>query len=286
MVFKARDKYFDTENKPLIMGILNVTPDSFSDGGMYQDADSAVKRCMQMISEGADIIDIGGESSRPGSERVSSQEEIERIVPVIKKIREQSDICISVDTYKPDVAEAALKEGADMINCIYGADPDPELLKIVASFQAGLCLMHMRGEPGTMQSETEYDDIINEIYSALRSSYEKAVLAGIPEDSIMIDPGIGFGKSVEGNLRLISNIGDFKKIGRPVLIGASRKSFIGKILDNTPEERLSGTISANVCAFISGASIFRVHDVRESAEALKIAHMIELQKSYGMGRIS
>ncbi|MGD9708052.1 MAG: dihydropteroate synthase, partial [Candidatus Delongbacteria bacterium] len=248
--------------------------------------DSAVKRCMQMISEGADIIDIGGESSRPGSERVSSQEEIERIVPVIKKIREQSDICISVDTYKPDVAEAALKEGADMINCIYGADPDPELLKIVASFQAGLCLMHMRGEPGTMQSETEYDDIINEIYSALRSSYEKAVLEGIPEDSIMIDPGIGFGKSVEGNLRLISNIGDFKKIGRPVLIGASRKSFIGKILDNTPEERLSGTISANVCAFISGASIFRVHDVRESAEALKIAHMIELQKSYGMGRIS
>lgn len=286
MVFKARDKYFDTENKPLIMGILNVTPDSFSDGGMYQDADSAVKRCMQMISEGADIIDIGGESSRPGSERVSSQEEIERIVPVIKKIREQSDICISVDTYKPDVAEAALKEGADMINCIYGADPDPELLKIVASYQAGLCLMHMRGEPGTMQSETEYDDIINEIYSALRSSYEKAVLEGIPEDSIMIDPGIGFGKSVEGNLRLISNIGDFKKIGRPVLIGASRKSFIGKILDNTPEERLSGTISANVCAFISGASIFRVHDVRESAEALKIAHMIELQKSYGMGRIS
>lgn len=286
MVFKAGDKYFDTEKKPLIMGILNITPDSFSDGGMYQDADSAVKRCMQMISEGADIIDIGGESSRPGSERVSSQEEIERIVPVIKKIREQSDICISVDTYKPDVAEAALKEGADMINCIYGADPDPELLKIVASFQAGLCLMHMRGEPGTMQSETEYDDIINEIYSALRSSYEKAVLEGIPEDSIMIDPGIGFGKSVEGNLRLISNIGDFKKIGRPVLIGASRKSFIGKILDNTPEERLSGTISANVCAFISGASIFRVHDVRESAEALKIAHMIELQKSYGMGRIS
>ncbi|MDD3044704.1 MAG: dihydropteroate synthase, partial [Candidatus Delongbacteria bacterium] len=264
MVFKARDKYFDTEKKPLIMGILNITPDSFSDGGMYQDADSAVKRCMQMISEGADIIDIGGESSsfgvtftpshltradiidiggessRPGSERVSSQEEIERIVPVIKKIREQSDICISVDTYKPDVAEAALKEGADMINCIYGADPDPELLKIVASFQAGLCLMHMRGEPGTMQSETEYDDIINEIYSALRNSYEKALLAGIPEDSIMIDPGIGFGKSVDGNLRLISNIGDFKKIGRPVLIGASRKSFIGKILDNTPEERLSG----------------------------------------------
>lgn len=286
MVFKARDKYFDTENKPLIMGILNITPDSFSDGGMYQDADSAVKRCMQMISEGADIIDIGGESSRPGSERVSSQEEIERIVPVIKKIREQSDICISVDTYKPDVAESALKGGADMINCIYGADPDPELLKIVASFQAGLCLMHMRGEPGTMQSETEYDDIINEIYSALRNSYEKALLKGISKDSVLIDPGIGFGKSVEGNLRLISNIGDFKKIGRPVLIGASRKSFIGKILDNTPEERLSGTISANVCAFISGASIFRVHDVRENAEALKIAHMIELQKSYGMGRIS
>ncbi|MDD4205929.1 MAG: dihydropteroate synthase, partial [Candidatus Delongbacteria bacterium] len=176
MVFKAVDKYFETEKKPLIMGILNITPDSFSDGGLYQDADSAVKRCMQMISEGADIIDIGGESSRPGSERVSSQEEIERIVPVIKKIREQSDICISVDTYKPDVAEAAMKEGADMINCIYGADPDPELLKIVASYQAGLCLMHMRGEPGTMQSETEYDDIINEIYSALRSSYEKAVL--------------------------------------------------------------------------------------------------------------
>jgi len=286
MVFKARNKYFDTEKKPLIMGILNITPDSFSDGGLYQDADSAVKRCMQMISEGADIIDIGGESSRPGSERVSSQEEIERIGPVIKKIREQSDICISVDTYKPVVAESALKGGADMINCIYGADPDPELLKIVASYSAGLCLMHMRGEPGTMQSETEYDDIINEIYSALRNSYEKALLKGISKDSVLIDPGIGFGKSVEGNLRLISNIGDFKKIGRPVLIGSSRKSFIGKILDNTPEERLSGTISANVCAFISGASIFRVHDVRENAEALKIAHMIEFQKSYGMGRIS
>ena len=205
---------------------------------------------------------------------------------MIKKIREHSDICISVDTYKPDVAEAAMKEGADMINCIYGADPDPELLKIVASYPGGLCLMHMRGEPGTMQSETEYDDIINEIYSALRSSYEKAVLAGIPEDSIMIDPGIGFGKSVEGNLRLIKNIHDFRSIGCPVLIGVSRKSFIGKILDNGTGDRLSGTIAANTAAYIFGADIFRVHDVKENADALNTARSILMIKSENIGRIS
>ncbi|MBN2857701.1 MAG: dihydropteroate synthase [Candidatus Delongbacteria bacterium] len=274
MVFKAGCKYFDTEKKPLIMGILNVTPDSFSDGGMYEDADSAAERCMQMISEGADIIDIGGESSRPGSKRVSSNDEIERIVPVIKRIREQSDVCISVDTYKADVAEAALTEGADMINNIYGAEPCPDLLRIAASHSAGLCLMHMRGEPGTMQDETGYCDIINEIYSALRDSYEKALLAGISGDSIIIDPGIGFGKSVEGNLSLIRNIGYFKSIGCPVLIGVSRKSFIGKILDNDTEGRLTGTIAANTAAYIFGAEIFRVHDVKENAEALNIARSI------------
>ena len=286
MVFKAGCKYFDTEKKPLIMGILNITPDSFSDGGMYQDADSAVKRCMQMISEGADIIDIGGESSRPGSKRVSSQEEIQRIVPVIRKIREQSDVCISVDTYKADMADAALKAGADMINYIYGADPDPELFKIVANYSAGLCLMHMRGEPGTMQDETGYCDIINEIYSALRDSYEKALLARISGDSIIIDPGIGFGKSVEGNLELIRNIGCFKSIGCPVLIGVSRKSFIGSILDNDTDDRLSGTIAANTAAYIFGAGVFRVHDVKENAEALNIACSILKMKAEKIGRSS
>ena len=286
MVFKARDKYFDTDKKPLIMGILNITPDSFSDGGMYQDADSAVKRCMQMISEGADIIDMGGESSRPGSSRISSKVEMERIVPVISRLREKSDICISVDTYKADVAEAAMKEGADMINNIYGADPDPDLLRIAASYSAGLCLMHMRGEPCTMQAETEYCDIINEIYSVLRNSYEKALLAGVSEDSIMIDPGIGFGKSVDGNLRLIRNIGHFKGIGCPVLIGVSRKSFIAKILDNDTEDRLSGTIAANTAAYIFGAGVFRVHDVKENAEALNISSSILKIKAEKIGRTS
>ena len=284
MVFEAKDKYFDTDKKPVIMGIINITPDSFSDGGKYQDAESAFRRCAQMISEGADIIDIGGESSRPGSKKVSSEEETERILPVIRKIRKESDICISVDTYKADVAAAALEEGADMINNIYGAEPDQELLKTVASYSAGLCLMHMRGDPETMQRKTEYIDIIKEVYSALKKSYEAALNAGVPEKSVMFDPGIGFGKSVEGNLRLIKHISELRKLGRPVMIGASRKSFIGGILNNSPEERLSGTIAANVSAYLHGAGIFRVHDVKENAEALKTAFMIELQNVVDNGR--
>ncbi len=278
MVFKAGNKYFDLDKKPVIMGILNVTPDSFSDGGKFSDPAAALQRCAQMIKEGAGIIDIGGESSRPGSERISSQVELERIIPVIRELRKTSDICISVDTYKPDVAAIVLEEGADMINNICGTDPDEELLRIVAGHSAGLCLMHMRGTPENMQDFTSYDDIVEEILTGLRKSYERALEAGIDKTSVVLDPGIGFGKSIEGNLKLLKDLSAFTEIGCPVLIGTSRKSFIGGILGNTTGERLSGTLSANVIAFLRGARLFRVHDVKENYESLEVARRIVMQE--------
>lgn len=281
MVFRAGSKYFDTEKKPLIMGILNVTPDSFSDGGKYAETGKAVARALEMIDEGADIIDVGGESTRPGSSAVPAVEEAARIIPVIKGIRRVSDICISADTYKPEVARAALGSGADMINCVKGSDPGEELLGAAASYGAGLCLMHMRGEPGTMQDYTEYWDIVREISDILSASYEKALKYGVRSESLVLDPGIGFGKSAEGSLTLIRCIGELKKTGRPVLAGLSRKSFIGTILGAGTGERLYGTLAASVAAYIYGADIFRVHDVKAHADALSVARAIKSQKSEG-----
>jgi dihydropteroate synthase len=274
MVFKARDKYFDTARKPLIMGILNVTPDSFSDGGNYFNTDAALARCRKMIDEGADMIDIGGESSRPGAASVSEEEELRRIIPVIRELRNSSDICISVDTYKPSVAKAALEEGADMINSIFGTVNDDQLLSVIKKYSAAICVMHMKGTPGDMQKNTDYVDIVNEVSGKLRDSAQYALKFGIPRENIAIDPGIGFGKSVEGNFEILRNLKKFKEPGFTLLIGTSRKSFIAKTLGEDEESRLYGTLSSNVTAYCSGADIFRVHDVKGNKKVLDMAALI------------
>lgn len=274
MVFKARDKYFELGKRPLIMGIVNITPDSFSDGGSYFSTDSAVLQCIKMIEEGAGIIDIGGESSRPGASPVSEEEELARILPVIRELRKSAKICISVDTYKPSVAEAALEAGADMINSIQGTVNDDLLLSVVKKYSAAICLMHMKGIPQNMQNDTTYGDIVKEVSEKLNDSALYASDFGISRESIVIDPGFGFGKSVEGNLEILRNLHRFKDSGFALLIGTSRKSFIARTLGEDKESRLLGTLSSNVAGYYKGADIFRVHDVKENKKVLDMAALI------------
>jgi dihydropteroate synthase len=274
MVFKAGDIYFDLDAGPLIMGILNITPDSFSDGGRYTVPDSAFFQCEKMIKEGADIIDIGGESSRPGSYRTTAEEEMNRILPVLEGMKKRFETCISIDTYKPEVASAALDSGAHIINNIFGTVKDDLMADVIANYGAGYCIMHIKGTPETMQSDTVYADILSEIKQELLSSAEHAISRGAGSQSIIIDPGIGFGKDLAGNSEIIKNISYFADGRFPVLIGVSRKSFIGNLTGLGIEERLGGTIAANTIAFLNGAKIFRVHDVRENRSALDAAHGI------------
>ncbi len=250
-----------------VMGILNVTPDSFSDGGRFNETDRAVEHAMRMVEEGAGIIDIGGESSRPGSPRVSAEEEWERIGPVIKAVRDSSEIPISVDTYKPEVAEKALNAGADMINDIYGLRKEG-MADVIADHGAAVVIMHMQGDPDSMQDNPHYSDVVSEINEFLGNQAEMALDAGIDESSIVLDPGIGFGKTVEHNLTTIRELGAFRSHGYPVLLGASRKSFIGKSMGLPVDERLEASLAVAVAALERGASILRVHDVGETVRAL------------------
>ena len=252
-----------------VMGILNVTPDSFSDGGQYNRVDAAIQRAIQMVEEGADIIDIGGESSRPGSRRLNSAEELERIMPVLSGIKEVSDIPVSVDTYKPEVAEKALDKGAEIINDIYGLRKKG-MAKVISDHDAGTIIMHMQGDPDNMQNNPHYRDVIGDIIRFLRTQTDNAVKEGIPPESIAIDPGIGFGKTVEHNLEIMKELDSFRSLGYPILIGASRKSFIGKTLDLPVEERLEGSLAMAALAVSKGASIIRAHDVRETVRTVKM----------------
>ena len=252
-----------------VMGILNVTPDSFSDGGRYDRPELALERAKQMIEEGANIIDIGGESSRPGSPRISAEEELDRIMPVLEAIRGETDAIISVDTNKPEVAEKVLSAGADMINDIYGLRNEG-MAETVAEYDAGIVIMHMQGDPENMQENPQYEDVIGEIIGFLRTQAEKALKAGISPESIAVDPGIGFGKTVEHNLRIMKEMDSFRSLGYPVLIGASRKSFIGKTLDLPVEERLEGSLAMAALAVSKGASIIRAHDVKETVRAVRM----------------
>ncbi len=271
--FRAGDK--EIELPFAVMGILNVTPDSFSDGGRYDRPDAAIERALQMVEEGASIIDVGGESSRPGSPRVSAEEELRRIMPVIKGIREVSDIPLSVDTYKPEVAEKALNAGADIINDIYGLRKDG-MAELIAEHGAGVIIMHMKGDPDNMQKNPEYDDVISEIIAFLDLQAEKAIEAGISPESIAIDPGIGFGKTLEHNLRIIRELRAFRSLGFPVLLGASRKSFIGMSLDLPVQDRKEPSVAVACMGLQRGASIFRVHDVKETFRALRMVKFIEI----------
>lgn len=246
---------------PQIMGILNVTPDSFSDGGLFADPARAVERALQMEAEGADIIDIGGESTRPGAEPVSVEEEKRRVLPVIQGIRRRSNISISIDTMKASVAAEALEAGAKIINDVSAGRFDPEMLPLAARAQVPICLMHMKGEPRTMQQNPYYDDVVAEVKGFLRERIAAARAVGVDQKNIWIDPGIGFGKRLEDNLALLKNLDQFAELGCPILIGPSRKSFIGQLTGAPVEARLPGTLASLAIAVQKGAQILRVHDV-------------------------
>jgi len=252
-----------------VMGVVNVTPDSFSDGGQYFDRDQAVAHGLALERSGADILDIGGESTRPGADLVSANEEIGRVVPVIRALAGSVACAISVDTYKAEVAEAAVEAGASWINDITGLSLDPNLAQVAAATGAGLILGHIRGTPQTMQTMTDYDDCVEEVCEALIGSVQLAVASGVTLERIVVDPGIGFGKTAEQNLRLMLSSERIRRnTGRPVLVGPSRKSFIGHYTGARVEERLPGTIAASVVSVLSGADLVRVHDVAEVRQAL------------------
>lgn len=258
------------------MGVLNVTPDSFSDGGMYFDKAFAVEQALRMQEEGADILDIGGESSRPGAEKIPLKEEIRRVIPVIKELAGKLKIPLSVDTYKAAVAEEAVSAGASIINDISGLRFDSTMPKVAARNKIPVIIMHIKGTPKNMQMNPTYRALIPEIMDYIREGINIALDAGIPDDIIIIDPGIGFGKTVDHNLEIIRRLNEFAGFEKPLLLGHSRKSFIGKILDDVPvTERLEGTAAAAAVAIFNGANILRVHDVKEIVRVAKITDAIK-----------
>jgi dihydropteroate synthase len=257
----------------VVMGILNVTPDSFSDGGQFNQLENAVKHALQMQKQGAEVIDIGGESTRPGAKRVSLDEELQRVIPVIEKIRELSDVVISIDTSKPEVMRAAIKAGAGMVNDVNALQAEGAL-EICANYQVPVCLMHKQGDPQTMQENPQYVDIVDEIRQYLMARARCCVKAGIYSENIIIDPGFGFGKTLENNLSLLKELQQLCTLGYPVLVGLSRKSMFGMLLDRDVEQRLVASTSAAMIAYQKGARLFRVHDVTETCDALKLCEAI------------
>jgi dihydropteroate synthase len=253
-------------DRPLVMGVVNVTPDSFSDGGRFRDPAAAVSHARRLAEEGADIIDIGGESTRPGAAPVSEDEELRRILPVLERI---PDLCVSVDTRRPGVMKAALAAGASMINDIQALS-EPYALEAVAATGCGVCLMHMKGQPATMQREPHYDDVVAEVKAFLREAVRKATFAGIGRDRVAVDPGFGFGKTPRHNLQLLRNLSSFQELGVPLLAGLSRKSTVGHITGRPVEQRLAGSLAMALLALQGGAKILRVHDVGETRDVIAV----------------
>ncbi|UCB52029.1 MAG: dihydropteroate synthase [Candidatus Zixiibacteriota bacterium] len=274
MTMQFENRNFDLSSRTHIMGVLNVTPDSFSDGGKFFRFDDAVKQGMRMVEEGADIIDVGGESTRPGSDPLPIEEELSRVIPVVKSLSSKTDLPISIDTYKAEVAKRALDAGAQMINDISALRFDPEMKAVASESKVPVALMHVKGTPKEMQKDPSYDDVIAEITDYLRQSIQMAEDAEIARERIIVDPGIGFGKRVQDNLNILKNLKEFSILGCPILIGCSRKSFIGRILDLPAEERLEGSLAALAVAVLNGANIVRVHDVRESRRVVGLIDAI------------
>jgi dihydropteroate synthase len=260
--------------RTLIMGIVNVTPDSFFDGGRRLDPAKAIADGAAMAASGADIIDIGGESTRPGARPVSEEEELARVLPVVQGLRREVKVPISIDTYKSNVARAALDAGADIVNDISGLRFDAKMLSLVAAEKVPVVLMHMQGTPGTMQQEPHYNDVVREVRDFLATQLYDAMDAGVAPEAIIIDPGIGFGKTIEHNLELLRGLPVLAALGQPLLVGTSRKAFIGKILNLPADERLEGSLAAAVAAVLAGANILRVHDVPETTKAVRLADAI------------
>jgi dihydropteroate synthase len=272
---KIRETKFNWGSKTYLMGILNITPDSFSDGGQFNNLESALTQAQKMVENGADILDIGGQSTRPGAEEISLEQELSRVIPIIKKLREQLKIPISIDTTKAEVAEAAIQVGADIINDISGGTFDELMLPTAAKLNVPIILMHIRGTPETMQNLTEYEDLIGEILQFFITQIQIAIDCGIDPNNIIIDPGIGFAKNYRQNLELIQRLDEFKHLNLPILVGVSRKSFIGKILDRSnPQERVWGTAAACCSAIATGADILRVHDITEMSDVCRVADTI------------
>ena len=276
MIYRFGNTEYDLFARTYIMGILNITPDSFSDGGKYFDGnvllDKVISDAVRMEKEGADFLDVGGESTRPGSESIDTDEELRRVIPVIEELKKKVSIPISIDTYKHEVAEEALKAGAVIVNDISGFKFDIENAEVTAEYNASCILMHIKGTPKNMQENPVYENVVREVYDYLKESADIAKSFGIKQ--IITDVGIGFGKSLEHNIELIRNLRKFRDLGYPVLLGVSRKSFINKIIPSSVEDRLEGTISANVAGIINGANIIRVHDVKENKSASVITDKI------------
>lgn len=273
-ILKWSSYRLDLTRRTHIMGILNVTPDSFSDGGLYLNTDKAVERSFEIEKEGADIIDIGGESTRPGALPLSPEEELSRVVPIIEKLKSRLRIPISIDTYKAEVAREAIKAGASIINDISGLRFDPEIASVSAEYDVPVVIMHIKGTPRDMQINPVYQDLIGEIRHFLEEGISIAQKAGVDDDMIIIDPGIGFGKTFEHNLEIINRLDEFRSLGMPILLGPSRKSFIGKILDLPPGDRLEGTAAAVAIGIMKGANIVRVHDVSSIVRVARVVDAI------------
>lgn len=276
---KCRSHTLYPGRKTYVMGIINVTPDSFSDGGRYFTKEDALKRALELVKAGADIIDIGGESTRPGAKTVSAREQIKRTVPVIKALSKKTTTSISIDTRDHKVAEAAIKAGASIINDISGLRHDKKIAAVAARYKAGLIIMHSRGTPRTMQKNPVYKCLMQDIIDTLEAGIEKATDAGLGPEQIVIDPGLGFGKTTEGNLAILKRLSELKSLGLPILIGPSRKSYIGNTLKLPVDKRFYGTLASVVYAVLQGATIVRVHDVREAKEALKLIESIQKVKT-------
>jgi dihydropteroate synthase len=258
------------------MGVVNVTPDSFSDGGLFLEAESAIAHGRELATEGAEILDVGGESTRPGAEAVSAEQELERVGPVVAALAGTGGpgATISIDTSKAGVAAAALEAGAEIVNDVTALRGDADLVGVCAERRCGVVLMHMQGTPRTMQEAPAYDDVVDDVKAFLAERIELATRAGVDEQAIWVDPGIGFGKTPEHNLQLLRRLGELRDLGRPIVIGTSRKSFLGRLTGRDVGGRLGGTVASNVAALVAGADVFRVHDVREVREALLVAETI------------
>ncbi len=268
LTWKLRDLSLDLSGRPLVMGIVNVTPDSFSDGGRFVETEAAVRHALQLVEDGADILDIGGESTRPYSDPVAVEEELRRVLPVIQRISSQTNTPLSIDTSKAAVARAAIEAGAEVINDVTGLEGDPAMLGVALDNSAGVCAMHMRGTPQTMQDDPQYEDVVEEVYRYLELRRDALLAAGIQRERICLDPGVGFGKTHEHNLTLMRHAGRFHDLGCPILVGHSRKRFLAKLLGSKELDRTAATVGAAMSLAAQGVQLIRVHDVRPVREAL------------------
>ena len=275
MRWKTKRRVIDLSKRSVVMGILNATPDSFSDGGLHAESTSALQRALEMVQEGAEIIDVGGESTRPGADSVSAELEMARVIPVIEQLRSESDVFISIDTTKASVARAALVAGADIVNDVSGLTADSEMVDVCVEFQAAVVVMHRQCMPKTMQDKPQYNDVLAEVLDYFHARYDILTKAGISAEALCFDPGIGFGKTLEQNFKLLAGVGEMSVHERPVLLGVSRKSFIGAALKiENPAARDAASVAVSVQARLAGCMLHRVHAVRETVEALRIAEEV------------